>query len=100
MSTRPMLHHEVTSIIFPNPDAPVPGNEPWNQKLQEEIEKKGRVIRVEAFLNATEALRLAHQWRRRADADTTARTARVFPRTMKADGLWLTMHVLVVRERS
>lgn len=93
MTTRPMLHEEVTSIMFPGLKTPAI----MGKSTQEAVAKKGHVMRVEAFLDQNEALTRAHQWRKRATATTW--TARVYPRTMKADGLWLRMYVLVVREK-
>ncbi len=101
MTTRPMLHEEVTSIILPTPIAlNGVGHDAWNQALVDADAKKGQVVRLEAFLDQREALQKAHQWRMRATRQLpVTRTAKVFKRTLKFDGIWINMHVLVVREK-
>ncbi len=102
MTTRPMLHDEVTSIILPTP-MPLDGvgHDAWNQALVDADARKGQIVRLEAFLDEHEALNKAHQWRMRATRQLpVTRTAKVFKRTLKFDGCWITMHCLVVREKT
>lgn len=95
-----MTEH-ITDIILPTPIAlNGAGHDAWNQALVDADARKGQIVRLQAFLDEREALQAAHQWRMRATRQLpVTRTAKVFKRTLKFDGIWITMHVLVVREK-
>lgn len=83
------------------PPAPLAqtGTDAWDKMLQARDAKLGRVIRLELFTDMYEARTAAESWRQRAARGQGARSAKVYPRTIKADGLSLSLHVLVVREK-
>jgi hypothetical protein len=84
------------------PPAPLAqtGTDAWDRALRAREANLGRVIRLELFTDKYEARMAAESWRQRAGRGQKPRAAKVYPRSIKVDGLSLDMHVLVVREKS
>lgn len=71
-----------------------PKPEPYsmsNRAIEREA-AKGDVVRVEVFLDRRWAREAAREWLERGK-----RTARIYHRNIKADGLEITLYTLVVR---